>query len=271
MFLNLFCFLLLLSLSFQFTRTSLGDQLHVTFPDFQQRPTTMAEAQSLGWVRLSDKCEKGLGVPFVPSSKAPSDEEPVTFYFTPGGQLSGVGLTVYGTVPDELLERGVYTKSGWREYYTTVAFRSEEEACSSSQLTELLGDRLIVQPQGINQELPLLESEADDNQWTRGSCIDQMGVHYSYDLDTAPVMSFDEGSFLPIVPMYWDGKIYAFFLTSSDWQSKGWWEMKLTGGLMNFNFCPKDGWSSGFSTMHFFLRNYDDVSCGCGREPACCI
>jgi len=181
---QLLAFLAILTFGFcGFSRTSLGDQLHVTFPDYVEKPVTTTEAINAGWTAVSGSCEAGLGIKYLPSSSAPSKKEPAAFYFTPGGQISAVGMTIYGEVGQNLLDRGFYTQVADGEYYYTASFRSSSDSCSSSNLGEILGDRLVINQPTIAFELPLLESEAVDAGWTKGSCIDTMVNLKSFNLD----------------------------------------------------------------------------------------
>ena len=62
-----------------------------------------------------------------------------------------------------------------------------------------------------------------------------MGTHWSLDLETAPVMSFNASNLMPVVTMYNGGVLSAFFITTPNLQYGepfGPWEGPIISTLM---------------------------------------
>ena len=96
--------------------------------------------------------------------------------------------------------------------FMTVTTRAD--TCSSVVASDVIGDRLVInEVGGANFSVPLLEEDAQLAKFTRGSCLDTMGRHWMLDLETAPKLSFEADNLMPLVPMYWEGKINAMFFT----------------------------------------------------------
>ena len=102
--------------------------------------------------------------------------------------MAGVGVTIYGSVKDTLLDLGFFEEVAEDEYFVSVTFRNSTGMCSSTKLTNLpLGDRAVINAGGLGYHLPLLEKQAVVGNWTKGACFSTMGYHYFYDLATAPL------------------------------------------------------------------------------------
>eukprot|EP00161_Ancyromonas_sigmoides_P023071 TRINITY_DN715_c0_g1_i5.p3 TRINITY_DN715_c0_g1~~TRINITY_DN715_c0_g1_i5.p3 ORF type:complete len:154 (+),score=33.00 TRINITY_DN715_c0_g1_i5:664-1125(+) len=145
--------------------------------------------------------------------------------------------------------------------------------------SEIIGDRIIVNPLQANFSIPMTEAGAQAGGWTQGACIAQMGTHWGFDLATSPKLSYEFGNLVPVVAMYHEGKINAVFTVSTDVQqsllsSNGWDKVPLPELLFNLNFCgpDKEMWDDFIvSTGHiFFNAKPESVACpnGCSR---CCL
>jgi len=105
-----------------------------------------------------------------------------------------------------------------------------------------------------------------------------MGWHYFYDLYSAPTMSWVGANLLPIVPMYYNGFINAFFFASgieqqSLFSTNEWDPIPLPDLLMCKNWCDSScTWNDTdvWSTAHIFLNNYKNAVCPNGCSTACC-
>ncbi len=108
-----------------------------------------------------------------------------------------------------------------------------------------------INPDTIAYPIPVIEKEADEAKWTKGSCIAEMGTHWAYDLKSAPVMSWVGGNMIPVVAMYNSGIISAMFFASTVVQqgigNHQWDLLPLPDFLMCKNFCK-------FSRFRFRFR-----------------
>lgn len=194
-------------------------------------PLTAVDALMEGWVPMQGFiCLKGLGMPFVQpgSENATKTNKPIILYYTPGGQIAGMGVFVLGNSKPNLvgfffLDAG---KSGDKKRkFISVTFRSEDAVCSSAKSKYPLGDRLVINAGagGIKMELPLTTKEAMNTGWIRGSCFATMGAHWFRDL-TGTDLTWEANNLLPIVLMYdeestgADNLINAFFFAAADQQ-----------------------------------------------------
>jgi hypothetical protein len=151
--------------------------------------------------------------------------------------------------------------------------------CSAKGGIESVGDRVVINQDTIRVGLPLTAQSARDGKWTPGSCMAKMGQHHFFDLQTAPLQSWNESSLLPIVPMYYPadstGTLRAFFFTSpvsqpgssithiltgdADWESPA-----LNEGNMCQNWCDDAcNWTTpAWGTLHIFLNSeYETLTC----------
>jgi len=158
-----------------------------------------------------------------------------------------------------------------------------DSICDQSQ--PRIGDRLIINPQGINYEIPVLESEAQQLGYEMGSCMDTMGTHWFKDITKSDNhMSWKSENVLPIVPMYNNGTINAIFFNTDKVQQglfdAHWWEpIPLINSMMCMNMCDSKCTFSGtcsWSTMHIYFNDPKQVKCDrkkldCGLlGTACC-
>jgi len=137
------------------------------------------------------------------------------------GQISGFGTDVFGTLPLNWVNRGYYSRVGSSIYRIQAATRAFDDACGSTgAFAQPIGDRIVLNPSTINQTLPATEKMAAASRWSRGACIKGMGRHWEYDLQTAPIQSYNSSNLLPVVPMYdpASGNLNAIFFASTDVQ-----------------------------------------------------
>ena len=156
----------------------------------QPLPTTTNAAVADGWVKSDSPCVSSIGQAWNQKKPHPTTSHPITLYFAANGQISGFGTDVFGDVPALWNYRGYYNNVGSSQYRIKVATRSAQlDLCSvQTPFSDPIGDRIIINPDSINQRLPGNENEAAAKQWTRGACIDGMGRHWEYDLATAPII-----------------------------------------------------------------------------------
>jgi hypothetical protein len=266
---------------------SIGNSLIRTYAHGTQLPLIAADAVADGWLK-AENCNEHLGFLYTNQGDAPSEEHPLGLYFTATGKLAGVQVTIYGENKDvgdaaqpALVEKGFWKVNDGMEktWHMDVSFRSPAEMCGDTSSDEILGDRLVVNQDTISYALPTVAGEARSNNWTEGSCFNQMGQHHFYDFNTAPEMSWASDALLPVVVMYdppFDdaGTINAIFLTtpvsqpgSSAWNllsGKADWESPaLTPAMMCKNWCDDEcTWESSWATMHLFTKkDYADLEC----------
>jgi len=261
---------------------SLGSFLFRDYTVYTQLPLTTQQATSANWVQNTTTCDPNLGIRWEQSSGIVKESTPISLFFTPSGQVAGIGMTIYGDVFPSLVTEGYLQPLGvqhtYEAYFISVTFRNSSVICSAENSTETLGDTLIINANNISVQIPLTEQQAINGDWSRGSCFSAMGWHYFYDLYSAPNMSWVGANLLPIVPMYFDGVINAFFFASgieqqSLFSANQWDPIPLPDFLMCENWCDSsctfndtDTWS----TAHIFLNNYTTVTCPGGCGTACC-
>ncbi len=127
-----------------------------------------------------------------------------------------------------------------------------------------------VNPDAANFPVPLNDTDAAAQMWTKGSFINKMGTHWSYDLSSAPKMSWEAENFLPLVPMYYKGQLAAVFFASTNVQqsviplsSNMWDKVCIPNFLMCKNWCDDScSWSGTllWSTMHVFFGDYNRIN-----------
>jgi len=258
---------------------SIGNRLIRTYTEYITLPTTTTSASSSGW-NTTGVCDPFIGIAYNYNRNAPYVDGPLTLYFTLAGQIAGIAIDVFGTVPSTLVDMGLWVPVKDNQYRITVTFRSTVELCSGAISPNPLGDRLIVNAGSIipNLSIPTTTAEAEYLNWFKGSCFAGMGYHYFYDLSTAPKMSWNSAYLFPIVPMYNNGTINAIFFASTSVQqdifSSHWWEpIPLVNLLMCKNTCDSNCTFAGtsfWSTFHVYFRDYTQVTCAGGCTISCC-
>jgi len=262
----------------------IGDRLFRGYTTYAGMPITVAQAQQQGWVPTSSatSCQPGLGIQYAADHGGVSTGYPISLYFTPAGQVASIGMNVYGE-PKAPPNSYVLIRDSPKTYLVTVSFRNSSATCSGQPFPTLpLGDQLVINQArpNIAQALPITTSQALVGNWTKGACFDGMGTHYFYDVTSGgkPIMSWKAANLLPIIPMYYQGKINAFFFASSAVQqgllsANMWDKIPLPNLLMCKNWCdPKCTFAdtSFYSTGHIYLTDYTQVKCGGGCTISCC-
>eukprot|EP01123_Difflugia_compressa_P011928 TRINITY_DN493_c0_g3_i1.p1 TRINITY_DN493_c0_g3~~TRINITY_DN493_c0_g3_i1.p1 ORF type:complete len:279 (-),score=41.02 TRINITY_DN493_c0_g3_i1:84-920(-) len=275
---SLRCVVVLFTLVAVATSISIGDRLVRTYTKYVTLPTTIGDAVNQGWQTAGD-CDTNLGVAYNYQSNGPQVDSPLTIYFTGAGQVAGVGIEVYGSLPDNLISFGAWQEVvQGQQYHLSVSFRSSGAMCSTSPSTYPLGDRLVVNADTLKFSLPTTSADADSANWFRGSCFAGMGHHYFYDIATAPSMSWQAKNLFPVVTMFNGTDINAIFFASPTVQQSlfdaHWWEpIALLDALMCKNWCdPSCTFSdtSLWSTFHVYFRDHNNVYCDGGCSTACC-
>jgi len=256
---------------------SIGDRLLRDYTEYSAMPITTVLAQNSGWT-LSSTCNPDRGIKATYKGSAPSTSYPISLYFTAAGQLAGIGVNIYGNPKSQLISAGFYEPVGSSEYFIGVFFRNSSMMCSGIKSPLPLGDSLIINAGKIAWPIPLTTDDALSKNWSNGSCFYSMGYHWFYDLKTAPVMSWEAANLLPIVPMYNNGEINAFFFTTTEVQqslfsSNMWDGIPLLDFLMCKNWCDPDCTfedTSTWSTMHIYLKDYTQATCPGDCTISCC-
>jgi WAS/WASL-interacting protein len=261
----------LISIAFCFIRSSLsqgiGDRLVRTAVLYSELPLTVDDAVNNGWTNFTD-CDENLGIAYTSAGGGvPTKTHPVILYFTSGGQISGVAMEHFGDPAHGLQRFWQPTSDG--NYRLTVSFRPPGGLCSGQSYAETIGTQLVVDQASVNWSLPLTEDAATAAKWTKGGCIGGMGTHWSYDLKSAPDMSWIASDLFPVVTMYneqADGVLSAFFFTSPNLQYAepfGPWEGPIPNALMCLNWCDSGCSfdSSFFSTLHFYIDDHNVNTC----------
>jgi len=264
----------LLSLALAPAIVGLGDRLVQDFLKFNERPLLASEAVKLGWVR-SSACTKGLGIGYTFGATS-SAQNPTTLYYTAHGQIAGLSAEIYGPVQQALVTAGFVTAA--KQPYVSVGFREGDVCDSDTQFDEPVGTVVVVNPATIAYSIPLSVTAATQADYHKGACFDAMGVHWMYDLNTAPKMSWNASSLLPVIPMYWPttGKLATvlFASTSNESSYNAGWDLPagLSNALMCANTCDKDCTFANtdvWSTMHIFF--HDPKTLTCDRNKYTCL
>jgi len=248
----------------------IGDGLYRTAIVDSVLPLSMSDASAAGW-NQDGNCDPNLGIPWSMHA-APQKTEPVTVFYTAAGQVAGVGLTMWGTPSN-----GFWLPTSNGAYILTVSFRDPSVMCSGDTQSYVLGDRVVInQGSSMTFDVPLNASEAAAQNWFGpGGCISHMGNHWSYDLETAPEMSWEAANLLPLLPMYQNvssdnyeqGAINAFLITTPAFQYTeplGDWEGPFINTLFCYNWCDPECTSfdaDPWYTLHFFLHDPSENTC----------
>jgi len=237
----------------------IGTQLSRTALLYYNLPLTASDAISAGWYNATS-CDPNIGIAYTQNQDGPSKGYPITLFFSESGQISGMGMTHYGQPVDGVTQYWVPDSNG--NAFMSVSFRDPSAGvCTpNNPLPETLGTQVVINQGAVNFALPLNNQAAAQAQWTAGGCIGKMGTHWSYDLKTAPIMSWVPSNLLPVVAMYNNdtGDLSAFFFTTPNLQYSeplGPWEGPIPDGLMCLNWCSSecDFGVSFWNTLHFFI------------------
>eukprot|EP00656_Telonema_subtile_P029181 TRINITY_DN3223_c0_g1_i1.p1 TRINITY_DN3223_c0_g1~~TRINITY_DN3223_c0_g1_i1.p1 ORF type:complete len:461 (+),score=105.33 TRINITY_DN3223_c0_g1_i1:115-1497(+) len=207
---------------------SLGGYVATTLEQFKQvssaiplegvTPTTTQSKY-----KIQGSCDPSLGYLWVPTDGI-SSTDPLSLYYTEGGQIAGMRIDVWGTdaAMGKQVSQGYYIADATEHWYMSVSFRDTADMCSGDVGNETIGDRLVINQDTIAKSVPLTAGDAEAAGFMPGSCMKTMGQHWFYDLLDAPLNSWDSGNLLPIVPMYHppgsasdlEGTFNAFFFAS---------------------------------------------------------
>jgi len=246
---------------------SIGDRLVRTAILYSSVPLTVSDAVDQGWTNFTG-CDPNLGIAYTNTGgSAPSKGNPIVVYYTGGGQITGVGLEHF-SAPRPGMEK-FFLPNADGNYRLTVSFRPAGDLCSSQMYDEVIGTQLNVDQGNGDYQVPLNESAATTQQWTKGGCIGGMGTHWSLDLDTAPDMSWQASNLFPVVAMYNEqagGSVSAFFITTPVLQRPeplGPWEGPIPSSLMCLNWCSSAcSFDVNFwNTLHFYLDDHNLNTC----------
>ena len=264
----------------------LGSGLWHGYQEYAPMPTNATYAQTIGWYPdAGSRCIAGLGIKYSQTSGGPSKDKPISLYFTPAGQVSGVGTVAFGKFSGAVVDQGYWRSTtvageadAWR---VDVGLRSPQAACSSHTMSELLlGDRAVINPGSVARALPLIQSGAIAENFETGSCIASMGTHSFYDLvGENGSMTWKAPNLMPIVPMYNQNAgwaLNAIFFTSPFLQQSSallpppiiqrhqWDPIALPNLAMCTNWCNEDcGWTEThqWSTMHIYFSDPLNIEC----------
>jgi hypothetical protein len=227
---------------------TLGDSLWRTYSKYVALPTTAAEATQQGWYQ-NGACTPRLGQEWAQNKNGlPSTDKPIVLYFTPSGQVTGVGTMGYGNFTGKVVEDGYWRKVDDDQYFISVTFRDPASVCDAGfTSSDLLGDRALINADILSREIPLQQADAISEGYEtgktlqsychtshaclfinyplapfvflkKGSCFASMGTHSFYDLVGANgAMTWEAGNLMPVVPMYDrnnDFKLNAIFFTT---------------------------------------------------------
>jgi len=252
-------------------QTSVGDRLLRTFLVFQKEPLTVAEARQNGWYPLNTTCDPNYGFAYAKSSSGPTATEPVTLYYTAGGQLGGFGVRVTGHVEKFLVDRGFWRHVHGDSYENFIRTRDASLMCSGAVSPYPIGDRLEI---GGVFNIPLNDSEAVKQGWIPGNCIGGMGVHYAYDLAAFGKNTWNVSTLLPMMPMYDIHRhtINAVLFNVPHWEytePAGVFEGPFTSSFFCYNWCANSGCNfkgaTLWSTLHFLF--VDPLTIDCNGAP----
>jgi len=248
----------------------IGDRVEHTFLKFDALPLTQSDADDASWMVYSN-CTTGIGIAFTYKGQPPTSSYPVVVYFSAGGQISSIGVRIFGTLPGPLVPE-YYKPADSDSMEVTVSFRDPDSVCDPTvTFNEVVGDRLVINPDTVAFPIPIAEGDAVLAGWSQGGCIGGMGTHYSYDLLTTPVLSFNATTMVPVTPMYFNGSVSAFLISSPQEQEIipliGAWEGPFPLTLWCYNWCSSqcspnfDTYSGWWSSMHFLLHDHTINTC----------
>eukprot|EP00698_Gefionella_okellyi_P004459 TRINITY_DN14103_c0_g1_i1.p1 TRINITY_DN14103_c0_g1~~TRINITY_DN14103_c0_g1_i1.p1 ORF type:complete len:285 (+),score=48.49 TRINITY_DN14103_c0_g1_i1:88-942(+) len=270
---------ILITLAVVCSAVSIGDRLLRDYTEYISLPDVVTNATAEGWEPITGECDPNLGIAYAWHGTTPTKDYPMILYFTDKGQAAGVGVYAFGDIKQKLVTAGFWQPVSNSTYMMSMTFRVPGSLCNGVTSSLVLGDQLVINQNSLAYSIPLLEADAIDTHWTRGSCFSGMGYHYFYDL-TMPQggMSWEAENLLPIVPMYFNGSINAFFFASSVVQQSflagNMWEpVPLPDFLMCKNWCDSNCTfhdTAAWSTLHIYMNNYKTVTCPDDCKIACC-
>jgi len=243
----------------------IGTQLSRTALIYSNLPMNLTEAIEAGWYNFTNSyCDPNIGIAYSQEEDGPTQGYPITVYFSESGQISGMGMTHFGQPAAGLEDFWVADSNGDGNYLMTVSFRDPSAGLctANNEQPEYLGTQVVVNQGSLNFVIPLDNTAAEAAEFTAGGCIGHMGTHWSYDLKTHPEMSWVPSNLAPVVAMYNDRPLSAFFFTTPTLQYSepfGPWEGPIPDNLMCLNWCDSscDFNINFWNTLHFFITDPD--------------
>jgi hypothetical protein len=257
-----------------------GDKMEQGFLRYDELPIGADALSHAGWHKHDHNgCDKDLGFAWTQDKSGATKKHPTKLYTTAAGQASGVGVVIRGDAAfdeqkDWFTARPLVNGPA-DSTHIDVAFRSGQIMCDSTMWSsDQIGDTLLLNPAGSSRMLPLTEDWAEAEGYRRGACFDGMGWHRFLDTSRNDgTMSWTGKNLFPIVPMYDNNEINAFFFTAKSDQisipviAANQWEPKsLSNSEMCTNMCDAEdcdfaGHEGVWSTMHIYLKNHKEVTC----------
>jgi len=245
------------------------DQLYRSFLIFKQMPLNTTTAEAMGWTAFSGVCDPNLGIAYSSGDSGPTETSQGFLYFTMAGQIAGFGARVFSDgVSLNLIPKYWVPVDGINNTYDiSLIFRDPSYMCSGEVSPYVLGDRISI---NNNIPLPQTSDDATSQGWVAGACITEMGIHYSLDISSPGMMTWNSSTLLPVMPMYGvdDHQIKAILINSATFQYTepiGEFEGPFNNAFFCLNWCSDTGCTfSGtdiWTTFHWLFTNYKDVSC----------
>lgn len=283
-----------------------GSTMSRIFTEYEGLPVGANALNKAGWMKHD--CDENLGYAWTKGKDSLGNniglttKEPLKLYTNEDGLPSGVGTIIRKYLPPSQIKyttknslvEVVLEKNDEEYWHVDVAFRTGNQ-CVNGMHSEGIGDKLTLNPGAASEdedesiEIPLNKNDAVTNGWQKGSCFDGMGWHYFYNTHESPLPlpmdsgHWNKGDLLPVVAMYYEGKINAIFFASAVSQSTPlWWRpglprrnkwepANLPDPLMCANFCGECGFvttdletsfdMTAFSTMHIYFNDHNAVKC----------
>lgn len=189
-----------------------------TFREYKPVPANIHEAAKQGWApETGNVCLPNLGHRWSLESSGPSESNTIALYFTPAGQIAGVGAIAFGAV-EQGYWKGTDKEGVWR---VDVTFRSAAEVCSRSTSPLPLGDRAVINADtSLSHALPMRQSATQQRRREVASdqnstCARSIGAQAPFDLLARNGSSAQaRPNLMPVVPLYDPsdgGSLYAIF------------------------------------------------------------
>ena len=192
--------------------------------------TTTEGAAADGWAKSDEPCDPLLGQSWLYGGER-SAKYSAAIYFTPEtkdspGLLSAIETDIYGYVEENLV--GLFftqekTSKDGAYHSISIALRNgeDEDLCAPVALG---GNPpyVVISPGMANMPVPLTEDDPElvRSEWQRGSCIPNMGYHWSRFLSPVTEMPYKTSELVPVTPMYSsrDGSLNGVFVMASSRQ-----------------------------------------------------
>ena len=267
----------------------LGSGLWRDYTVYAPLPTNQSAASAEGWHADWQECDPKLGIRFSQGAAGgPTKDKPISLYFTPGGQLAGVGTIAHGQFDEASapVAQGYWKRTNTTdEWRIDVTFRGGDAVCSENASSPgLLGDRAVINADTVARSLPMRQEDAIQEHYATGACFASMGTHSFFDLvGGGGNMTWAINNLMPVVPMYdrsADWRLNAVFFNAPSVQqsmrppsSNQWEPIPMDSFKMCMNFCDAEcGWNDeeAWSTMHIYFSDPHAVVCEDNCTVSCC-